>query len=143
MKPRPHRRFTLGAAVLALLVAASGGAPAAEAACGAKATQSDLDACAGAELKRADADLNARYAELVARLGDDQKVKTKLVAAQRAWIGFRDAECALRAAGVEGGSAQPMVVADCRAELTRKRADDLARLLSCEEGDLSCPVPPR
>ena len=48
--------------------------------------------CAGAELKIQDARLNAAYRKVMASLNARQKAK--LQAAQRAWVAFRDAECA-------------------------------------------------
>ena len=48
--------------------------------------------CAGAELKLQDARLNAAYRKTMASLNARQKAK--LQAAQRAWVAFRDAECA-------------------------------------------------
>ena len=48
--------------------------------------------CAGAELKLQDARLNAAYRKTMASLNARQKAK--LQTAQRAWVAFRDAECA-------------------------------------------------
>jgi uncharacterized protein YecT (DUF1311 family) len=48
--------------------------------------------CADAELKIQDAALNAAYRKAMKDLTAEQK--PKLQAAQRAWVAFRDAECA-------------------------------------------------
>ena len=48
--------------------------------------------CTGAELQIQDARLNAAYRKTMASLNARQK--TKLQAAQRAWVSFRDPECA-------------------------------------------------
>jgi len=48
--------------------------------------------CTGAELQLQDVRLNAAYRKTMASLNARQK--TKLQAAQRAWVTFRDAECA-------------------------------------------------
>ena len=48
--------------------------------------------CTGAELQVQDARLNATYRKTMASLNVRQKAK--LQAAQRAWVAFRDAECA-------------------------------------------------
>ena len=48
--------------------------------------------CTGAELQIQDARLNAAYRKTMAALNARQKAK--LQAAQRAWVTFRDAECA-------------------------------------------------
>ena len=55
---------------------------------------------------------------------------------------FRDAECGFAASGVAGGSAEPMVTAQCLARLTQSRNADFKAYLACPEGDLSCPLPP-
>ncbi|ADH89201.1 protein of unknown function DUF1311 [Ancylobacter novellus DSM 506] len=104
-------------------------------------TQMGLDQCAGAAFKKSDARLNQVYGQIAARLSGDAATKAKLVAAQRAWIAFRDAECAFRAAGVEGGSIHSMTVTLCRKDVTDRRVTELEPLLNCEEGDTSCPVP--
>jgi len=104
-------------------------------------TQSDLNMCAGAAFRAADAALNTSYKAILGRLKQNDGTRNKLVAAQRAWLGFRDAECAFAAAGVQGGSIAPMIELNCRADLTKSRQKDLAGYLSCQEGDLSCPVP--
>jgi uncharacterized protein YecT (DUF1311 family) len=103
--------------------------------------QRELDSCAGNAAVAADAKLNATYQTITGRLKANNAVRTKLVAAERAWIAFRDAECAFAASGVEGGTIQPMIVAECRAALAQQRQDQLAVYLNCQEGDTSCPVP--
>ena len=50
--------------------------------------------CIGEELKVQDAALNAAYRSLVGQMTPDQKAG--LQKAQRAWIAFRDADCAAR-----------------------------------------------
>ncbi len=124
--------------LIACLLALAAAAPA-RAACGPEATQMELNACAGAEFGAADAELNRLYKRITARLGAD---KAPLVAAQRAWIAYRDAECAFVASSVAGGSIAPMIRAGCLADLTRARVEDFKKLLDCEEGDPACPVPP-
>ena len=61
---------------------------------GAPAGQSTMGMidCTGVELQIQDARLNAAYRKTMASLNARQK--TKLQAAQRAWVTFRDAECA-------------------------------------------------
>lgn len=109
--------------------------------CDSATTQADMTACYDATLKGADKKLNAVYREIESRLGDDPDTRKLLVAAERAWIGFRDAECAFSASGGEGGSAYPMTVSMCLADLTAARTKQLSAFLDCGEGDMSCPVP--
>ena len=91
--------------------------------------------------KKADAELNALYRQITARLKDDQATTKLLVAAQRAWVAFRDAECDFSASGVSGGGALGMILAICLDRLTSKRIDDFKNYLKCQEGALDCPVP--
>lgn len=109
--------------------------------CGDLPTQAAMNTCAYAEFRTEDARLNTTYAQLLQRLKDQPEIKSKLVAAQRAWVRFRDAECAFAGSKVEGGTLYPFIVAECRAYQTRQRATALGTYLKCEEGDLSCPVP--
>ncbi|HEV7317261.1 MAG TPA: lysozyme inhibitor LprI family protein [Ensifer sp.] len=111
-------------------------------ACADASDQATMNACADKALKASDAELNTLYKQIQGRLKDDADKTKLLVAAQRAWIAFRDAECDFDSSGVSGGSVQPMIVLQCRDDLTRKRIEDFKTDLSCEEGDLSCAVPP-
>ena len=103
-------------------------------------TQSGLDECANASFKQSDNALNRSYKEIVRRLKDDSAKSRLFVQAQKAWIAWRDAECAFSSSGVEGGSIHPMIVAQCWEKQTRARTKDLQGYLKCEEGDLDCPV---
>lgn len=124
---------TLCAGLAAFLIAA-GPARAADPCAG--ATQMDLNACAGAAYDRADAAMNQAYTRLMKQIGP--KAKDGLRAAQKAWLPFRDASCALEAMGVEGGSMQPQVRADCLARVTAARTTVLNGYLTCAEGDVTC-----
>lgn len=104
-------------------------------------TQSDMTLCAKADFDTADETLNALYAKLRMRLAGDEAKLTLSRDAQRAWVAYRDADCAFQASGVEGGSAQPMVEAQCLTAKTGQRNADLEALLACEEGDVACPLP--
>lgn len=104
--------------------------------------QASMNECADKEFKSSDRELNQRYNEIKARLKDDTDTTKRLVAAQRAWVSYRDAECDFSSFGVAGGSIYPMIAAQCRSALTNSRIDDFKNYLSCEEGDLTCPVPP-
>ena len=115
--------------------------PAVAADCSNATSQLALDQCAAAELQAADTTLNAAYQQILGRLRGDADTAQLLRAAQRAWLGFRDGECAFAASAATQGSIHPMLVASCRAGLTRQRAEQLGRYLHCAEGDMGCPVP--
>lgn len=104
--------------------------------------QATMDECAGKDFDAADKKLNDAYKQITDRLKDNAASKKRLVDAQRAWVAFRDSECAFQGGPREtAGSVYPMVVANCQTGLTEKRLKDLQDYLHCEEGDLDCPVP--
>ncbi|OBQ69707.1 lysozyme inhibitor LprI family protein [Mesorhizobium erdmanii] len=102
-------------------------------------SQQMMNICAGEDYQAADARLNAAYQNLIS--SDDADAKRLLQAAQRAWITFRDAECAHTTAASAGGSIHPMVVSQCLTRLTNERIKQLAASADCEEGDVSCASP--
>lgn len=106
--------------------------------CDTAIAQSQIDACAALELKQADAQLNEAYGELKARYTKLGKVQGKLVEAQRAWLKFRDAECALTVFPNLGTTVETMVRSQCLATLTRQRLSDIRVKLSCQESDYTC-----
>lgn len=124
------------ALAMVALVAALGPALATPSGKCAGSTQTELNQCAGAELKQTDAAMNAAYGQLMKQIGP--KARESLRDAQKAWLPFRDKSCALEALGSEGGSIQPMVLAGCLAKLTTERTEALKGYLACPEGDLSC-----
>ncbi|SIT09747.1 lysozyme inhibitor LprI family protein [Achromobacter sp. MFA1 R4] len=130
-------RFVFAAAALVL----TAGAQAQVIKCDQASTQTDLSLCADQAYRKSDADLNAAYRDVMARLVDNKDATTRLQAAQKAWLFFRDAECAFSSSGVTGGSAYPMVLSMCLDKLTQARTKELRAYLKCEEGDMSCPVP--
>jgi uncharacterized protein YecT (DUF1311 family) len=104
--------------------------------------QSTMNACAGKAFDEADKRLNDAYKQIEGRLKDDAAAKKLSVEAQRAWVAFRDAECAFQGGPpATAGSVYPMVVAACQAALTNDRLKDFETYLNCPEGELNCPVP--
>ncbi|QKD06157.1 lysozyme inhibitor LprI family protein [Mesorhizobium loti] len=102
-------------------------------------SQQMMNICAGEDYQAADARLNEAYQNLIS--SDDADAKALLQAAQRAWIGFRDAECAHTTAASAGGSIHAMEVSQCLTRLTNERIKQLAASANCEEGDASCASP--
>jgi uncharacterized protein YecT (DUF1311 family) len=124
-----------GAAGLALLLTT----PASRAAtidCAAAKTQAELATCTAAGAASADAALNAVYKALSGRLGAADL--ERLREAQRAWIPFRDKECAFRTQPYADGSIYSSLVGVCKEALTKARLAQLQHQLQCPEGDLSC-----
>jgi len=108
--------------------------------CGNASTQTEMNTCAAQQYQSADKTLNQTYQTAIKRAAAPQRDLLKK--AQQAWIALRDADCALIGSGTEGGSVQPMIVNQCLAEKTTEREAWLASMMQCEEGDLSCPLPP-
>lgn len=107
-------------ATAAFCLAAQGAVAQTAAACISPQTQNELTACAAREYEQADAALNAAwqpardFAEAIGQHED-------LLAAQRAWLAYRDAACLVHASPYEGGTIQPMVRLTCLSELTAAR----------------------
>ena len=99
-------------------------------------SQMELNAQAGADLRKSDEQLNAVYNKLRAKISDAGK--NKLQVAQQSWLHFRDQECEFETMGTVGGSIHSMIVAICLTRLTDQRVKDLEAQLNCQEGNLSC-----
>ena len=125
-------------AVATFLAFSAGVAAAAECA---DQTQAGLDQCADADFKQADHALNAAYGQILERLKTDERLRQALVAAEKAGIAFRDAECKFRADPSQEGSIWPMEHLICLRDETEARTKALSAYLHCEEGDLQCPAP--
>ena len=108
--------------------------------CDKATTQTELSACAAEQYQAADKKLNQTYQAAIKRAAAPQRDLLKK--AQQAWITLRDADCAFISSSSQGGSVQPMVNNQCLTDKTNEREAFLASLLQCEEGDLSCPLPP-
>jgi uncharacterized protein YecT (DUF1311 family) len=87
--------------------------------------------------QRADAELNAVYGELIAKLAD-AKEQTLLQEAERAWILYRDTECAFETAGTREGTIHPIEVSHCLTAKTRAHTAELHEQRHCPDGDPTC-----
>jgi uncharacterized protein YecT (DUF1311 family) len=87
--------------------------------------QQTMNRQAEAEFEKADAQLNHVYKKILADL--DAESQTKLKAAQRAWLTFRDAEAEFEAdQDARGGSMYPMLYEGTRSRLTKARIKELS-----------------
>jgi uncharacterized protein YecT (DUF1311 family) len=90
-------------------------------------TQLDLDQCAQANFESADRELNRTYHAAMDAAGDEAS-RTQLRDSERAWLTFRDQECARQVGPREGGgSIWPMNLANCLEEKTARRIRELRR----------------
>lgn len=104
--------------------------------CASPTTQADMNICASRDYDAADKALNAEYQTVRKILAERDNTANDLgkgavdalVAAQRAWIAYRDANCEAVGFQARGGSMEPMLVSSCLAEMSRKRAEELKTL---------------
>ncbi|HEY5337452.1 MAG TPA: lysozyme inhibitor LprI family protein [Rhizomicrobium sp.] len=101
--------------------------------------QMQLDQCAGMDFQKSDAKLNALYKTLMTKY--DAPNGALLKSAEKAWLAYRDAECAYETNLTVGGTINPMMDTMCRTTKTDARVKELNAQLHCEEGDLSCNMP--
>lgn len=88
----------------------AGGMPVARAGaddCSNPSDQATMNVRADQAYKRSDAALNELYKQIMNRLKGDADTARLLVAAQRAWIAFRNAECTFATSEVRQGSVYP------------------------------------
>ncbi|MEQ9945601.1 lysozyme inhibitor LprI family protein [Pectobacterium aroidearum] len=107
--------------------------------CGNASTQLDMSQCAADEYKKVDGELNRLYQNVVKRLVIEEH-KALLKSAQRKWIAYRDADCEFQTFPTTGGSIHGMLYSQCLTQKTAERVKEFKSMLSCKEGDLSCPL---
>ncbi len=95
-------------------------------------SQQGMNHCAGDAYERADKSLNAQWEKAVAAYKGDKGAEKLLLDAQRAWLKYRDAHCQASAYDSLGGSIWPLLNSGCLADLTRKRTQELVRMLEGE-----------
>lgn len=102
-------------------------------------TQTDMTICADRDYRQADAELNIQWKENVAEAKDFDQSRDRandkrpgyydtLLAGQRAWLTFRDQQCAYEGYYARGGSMEPMLIGNCKANLTRARTEQLKEM---------------
>jgi uncharacterized protein YecT (DUF1311 family) len=106
--------------------------------CSKLTTQAELNNCYSVEHTKADDVLNKAYSVLRCGLNESQKKDLAMV--QRAWIRYRDLLCRFEASEVKGVTSHGMVLSMCLTEKTRLRTKEINALVSCEEGDIACPL---
>lgn len=131
----PHRTCFTGIALVTALLgpgapaaAQDGGPGKAFEACMTRAggVTVDMIECIGSETERQDARLNHAYQALRSTLGTARR--QQLQEAQRAWITFRDRNCAFLF-DPDGGSIARVAASDCVLRMTAERAGELERLM--------------
>ncbi|HYZ15903.1 MAG TPA: lysozyme inhibitor LprI family protein [Candidatus Acidoferrum sp.] len=112
-------------AALALMLTTIGPVPVAAAiapsadACARAQTQALITACVDMEARNIDATVNKTYLSVRRHLSGRRR--TRLEAAQRTWLAYRNAECDAVAGVFSGGTIEATYRASCRADLDRSR----------------------
>jgi len=88
--------------------------------CVAPEAQQEMNACAAREYDKADDALNAAWIPAKA-FADEIGQGTSLLAAQRAWLTYRDLACEAHSSPFKGGSLRPLIRSTCLSELTVER----------------------
>jgi len=102
--------------------------------------QQGMNYCAYQEYIAADAALNAQWKITAAVMKErDEQWDSNyderpgyfatLLAAQRAWITYRDTHCASEGYYARGGSLEPLLVSTCKSKLTKDRTLSLKYLI--------------
>jgi len=106
-------------------------------------TQAELNQCAIDEFKNADKRLNETYKQLLDKLKNDKISQDKVIAAERAWLAFRDAELAAiwpvapgEDPNIRYGSVHPFCYYEELTAMTERRTKELRDLMSPIEGDI-------
>ncbi|SPH17315.1 hypothetical protein DEA8626_00833 [Defluviimonas aquaemixtae] len=84
-----------------------------------------ITACIQAETQVWDEILNREYRETRGHISSQPGLADQLLAAQRAWIAFRDAECGLAYSLWLDGSMRTIAAANCLLDLTARRSFEL------------------
>ena len=107
-------------------------------------SQQEMNECSFAAYERADAALNRQWKPLFAKMEERDKVSdfgsdngptyvAALMASQRSWLKFRDANCVSESYFARGGSMEPMVLGNCLEQVTVARTKQLHDLLELFE----------
>ena len=100
-------------------------------------TTADMNQCADIAFQKADKELNALWPKWKAwaEQGDQDSGETNdyyaktLLASQRAWLAYRDAECLTAGLPMHGGTGEGPLIGDCRASMTEERVKSLKDLV--------------
>jgi uncharacterized protein YecT (DUF1311 family) len=114
--------------------------------CGEYGSQAEMNGCFAKEAQDADARLSATYRKLLSRIKDNKIALANAVAAERAWVAFRDAQLAALwpvASDTEIqslGTVHPMCYAMERKAMTEERIKQLRQQMKSKEGDVCAPA---
>ena len=93
-------------------------------------TQIAINECAKLSFQNTDKKLNQVYQQLLPTLETFRK--QKLIAAQLAWLKFRDTNCEFERSRYEGGSIAPSIYSGCLENTTKLRTQQLQEYLKSD-----------
>ena len=96
--------------------------------CGQRTSTPEVVECVQAKTSVADQRLNAAYKALQAQIVANQR--QPLLAAQRLWVQYRDANCAFY--GTQDGSIRQVQAAECLRSMTEDRARELEKAVKLD-----------
>ena len=96
--------------------------------CGKETSTPAVVECVQAKINAADQRLNAAYKALQAQIDNAQR--QPLLATQRLWVQYRDANCAFY--GTHDGSIRQVQAAECLRSMTEDRARELEKAASLD-----------
>lgn len=93
--------------------------------------------CTDTARAAADKVLNRVYEAAVSRLKgngeeDSKETMRRLIASERAWTPYRDAECSFEGTAMLGGSGEGLTIADCLYQKTAERAKAIGEVLDAK-----------
>ena len=108
--------------------------------CSEPIAQMEMNRCAWEDHQREDTAMTAQWRKTLAYMRKQDRdtspntdkrrsYSDTLLESQRAWLRYRDTQCAIEGYVARGGSMEPMLIAACKAKLTAARRRDLAELM--------------
>ncbi|CDM96336.1 lysozyme inhibitor LprI family protein [Limnospira fusiformis KN01] len=91
--------------------------------CNPKGSMAEMKKCADDDYRVADRKLNEVYQQLTPKVQGEER--QRLIAAQRAWIQFRDTNCRFESAEALGGTLEGLLFTNCLTKMTTNRTAEL------------------
>jgi uncharacterized protein YecT (DUF1311 family) len=88
-----------------------------------------MEGCAEHDILRTDATINGLYKQIF-RVWSTDSARRDFIAAAKAWLVFRNADCLSVSDLFQGGTEAPVLAAECSADRNRERIKDLRTLKS-------------
>ena len=98
--------------------------------CNKAVTTPEMNECAAIDQKKVEIRLNQTYQRVMKSLGgSDAETRKKLIEAQRAWIKFREADCAAVYQQHVGGTIRGLMYSGCMQSRAEQRIKELKQFM--------------